>query len=195
MFNSEDRPTGNGTVEGYDARVPSAAHRIVAIQGGGSGDIQRLMSLLAEHWRASGLRVTGVVEDVTPAVRKARGGSLLRNLSSGACYPLYQDLGPHSTACCLNPAGLAEACQAVIDDMDQSDVVVLSKFGKLEAERSGLFDAFVHAGMLNKCVLTSASPTFSASYSSFVGTFGRLVPADAAYLTAWARRASDVPRS
>src|SRR5262249_10939373 len=155
---------------------PSDCDCFVAVQGGESADIQGLLSSLAKHWRASGLRVAGVVEDITPGVRKACGGSVLRNLRSGLTYRLYQDLGAHSTACCLDPAGVAEACQDVLRDLEVCDVVILSKFGKLEAERSGLLDAFVRAGLLSKPVLTSASPTFSASYLSFVGQFGRLAP-------------------
>lgn len=132
--------------------------------------------------------MVGVVEDITPGVRKACGGSILRNVCSGVRYPLYQDLGPHSTACCLNPSGIAEACQDVIREMDACDVVVLSKFGKLEAERAGLLDAFVRAGFLSKPVLTSASPAFSPSYLGFVGPFGALAPADESYLKAWMSR-------
>ncbi len=189
MFSGGDRSVAEICGASSGAQIgKSAPDRIVAVQGGESADIQALLSSLAEHWRASGLKVVGVVEDITPGVRKACGGSLLRNVRSGARYPLYQDLGPHSTACCLDPAGVAAACQDIISEMDACDVVILSKFGKLEAERSGLLDAFVRAGFLDKPVLTSASPTFSPSYLGFVGQFGALAPADEHSLNAWMSR-------
>lgn len=133
------------------------------------------------------MRVAGVVEEASHGVRKRDGGSALRNLRSGARYALYQDLGPHSTACCLDQRGIADACQHVIDDLAHSDIVVLSKFGKLEAERGGLLQAFVAAALIEKPVITAVAPGFSARYLAFVGPFGSVVPADEEALHAWAQ--------
>jgi hypothetical protein len=131
--------------------------------------------------------VAGVIEETAEGVRKGSGGSRLRNLATGATYAIYQDLGPHSTACCLDARGFAEACQHVVDGIAECDIVVLSKFGKLESERGGLLAAFAAAALLEKPVITAISPTFNASYVAFVGPYGEIVPPSETDLYAWGR--------
>lgn len=171
-----------------DKRPVATVPGVVALQGAESAVIQSMLAAVAEAWSAKGLRVAGVVEDIQPGLPKACGGAGLRNLTSGASYSLYQDLGPHSTACCLDAAGVAEACHDVVGDLKECDIVVLSKFGKLEADRGGLLQAFIDAAAMNKPVLTSVSPTFTASYLSFVGEFGAVFPADEDVVSSWVRR-------
>lgn len=178
-----------------DVRPITALPSVVALQGTESAIIQSMLAAMADTWRSNGLHVAGVVEDIQPGLPKACGGASLRNLGSGASYSLYQDLGPHSTACCLDAAGVAEACHDVVGDIEQCDIVVLSKFGKLEADRGGLLQAFIDAAAMNKPVLTSVSPMFTASYLSFVGEFGAVFPADEDVVSSWVRRALSQPRT
>jgi len=159
--------------------------RIVAVSGGDGIAIQELLTRLTHRWTAGGAHVAGVVEETSPGLPKSCGGARLRNLRTGAAYEIYQDLGPRSTACCLDARGFAEACQHVIDDIADCDVVVLSKFGKLEADRGGLLAAFTAAALLEKPVLTAVSPTFVDSYRAFVGPFGGFAPPDEETLYAW----------
>ena len=104
--------------------------RVVAVQGGARNLIQALLSQLAVSWRDRGLRIAGVVEEFT--VESGREAVVLRDLKSGACFPLHQDLGSGSTSCSLNSAGLAAACLSVETAIEKGcDFVILSKFGKL----------------------------------------------------------------
>lgn len=160
--------------------------RVLAIQGADSTTIQDLLEALAERCTAAGMRVAGVVEETLPGVRKRNGGAFMRNLRTGRLYELFQDLGPHSTACCLDDRGVTDACQHVIADLADCDLVVLSKFGKLESERSGLFAAFTAAAFLEKPIITAVSPAFTASYHDFVGALGAIAPPDEDALFAWA---------
>lgn len=171
-----------------EKRPITALPSIIALQGAEAAVIQSMLVAVAEDWRAKGLRVAGVVEDIQVGVPKACGGASLRNLNSGMSYTLYHDLGPHSTACCLNPAGVADACQDVVGELYECDFVVLSKFGKLEAERGGLMQAFIDAAAMNKPVLTSVSPVFTACYLRFVGDLGAVFPADEDVVSSWMTR-------
>ncbi|MCC7254035.1 MAG: DUF2478 domain-containing protein [Hyphomicrobium sp.] len=161
------------------------APRIIAVQGAAGGTIQDLLATLARRWTAAGRRVVGVIEETAEGVPKRNGAATLRNLRTGALYDIYQDLGPLSQACCLDARGFAEACQNVVDDLADADVVVLSKFGKLEAERGGLLAAFTAAASLEKPVITAVSPVFSDCYLAFVGPFGAIVPPDEESLHTW----------
>ena len=172
--------------------LPSGpSERIVAVQGGDSDTIQMLLARLARRWMADGTRIAGVVEETAPGLRKACGGARLRNLGTGTTYEIYQDLGPHSTACCLDAHGFAEACQHIVDGMASCDIVVLSKFGKLEHERGGFLAAFTAAAVLEKPVITAVSPAFNASYLAFVGPCGTIVQPDEERLYTWGRAGWD----
>jgi hypothetical protein len=166
--------------------------RIVGVQGDTTLRVQALLGSLAHQWQARGLRIAGIVEEHSGEERSGDGcksatGTVLRNLASGARYRLYQDLGPLSTACCLDPGSVSEACQAILDDIAASDLVVLSKFGKLEAERNGLMDAFIAAVEHDRPVLTAVSPAFSERYLEFVGPWGSLAPPEEELLHAWSQ--------
>ena len=140
--------------------------RIVAVQGEIRSLIQALLSRVAVSWRASGLRVAGVVEEFT--YENARETVLLRDLKSGACYPLKQDLGSGSTFCSLDLASLAAACLSVETAIEAGcDFVILSKFGKMEASCGGLAGAFHAAIATDRPIVTSVSPSLTETWGRF----------------------------
>jgi hypothetical protein len=55
----------------------------------------------------------------------------------------------------------------VLGQIEESDIVVLSKFGKVEAVGSGLFEAFEHAIASGKPVLTSVAPKHHYAWTRF----------------------------
>lgn len=188
MLNDEPRDgwrPGPATL-GY-ATVSARAARIVAVQGASGDAIQSMLARLAARWAVDGTRVAGVIEASVVGARKGSGGACLRNLGTRTTHAIYQDLGPLSTACCLDARGFADACQQVIDQMEACDIVVISKFGKLESERGGLLSAFAAAALLEKPVITAVSPAFHDSYLAFVGPYGTVVPPDEEGLYAWGR--------
>lgn len=160
--------------------------RIAAVQGASSPVIQATLFAFAEKLRNQGLRVAGVVE-VSPCGDEGRCKSLsVQNLTSGETYSISQKLGAGSEACNLDPSGLAVAC-GVIEDAIQLgvDVVVLSKFGKLEAARSGLCDAFRAAMIAEIPVITAVSPPVAEDWGRFAGDLSEFVDAHVNALTAW----------
>ena len=165
---------------------------ILALQGGDREAIQSLLAETARRLAAQGVRVLGVVEDLTPGC--AHEDVLLLDLVSGETNRLHQDLGPGAAGCSLDPAGLAAAsagvARAIADRLaeggDLSDtVVVLSKFGRQEAEGRGLTAAF-HAAVAGElCVITSVSPGITAEWEGFAGDLAQLRPAVPASIDAW----------
>jgi hypothetical protein len=55
--------------------------------------------------------------------------------------------------------------------------VVLSKFGQLEARRTGLTDAFAMAVGRDIPVLTALSPNYNAAWRAFSSPLGVILPA------------------
>src|SRR5262249_28099634 len=116
---------------------------IGAVRGATTADIQKLLAAFAERRRRDGCRVAGAMEWPATVGACLCGPLALKDLASGALFPVTLNLGPGSSACRLDAAGLAEACQSVLRAISQeADLVVLSKFGKVETEGSGFLDAF-----------------------------------------------------
>jgi hypothetical protein len=162
------------------------ACRIAALQGTSSAQIQALLSNFATRVALKGHEVAGVVELVAARPNGGCRTFSLRDLSTGAIISISQNLGPGSTACNLDTSGLAQACAAVERAIALGpDVVILSKFGKQEAERGGLADAFRAAVAAGLPVVTAVSPSVAEAWRTFAGPLSEYVLADLGSLDAW----------
>jgi len=166
--------------------VPSPACRIAALQGSSSEEIQALLAEFATRVAEEGYKVAGVVEVTAAGTGGACRRSGLRDLSTGLLTSISQDLGPGSTACNLDPAGLADACSRVESAIAAgTDLVILSKFGKQESQGGGLADAFRAAVTAGTPVLTAVSPALSQAWRDFAGPLSEFLPADLDAICAW----------
>lgn len=166
-----------------------SAKPIAVVQGAESEAIQRLFAdVLTAPWRPA--RIAGVIEMPEGEGKgdtAVCGAEWLRNVGDGSTYPIFQDLGPGSTACALDPAGVTQACAAVCDDIAQGcDLVVLSKFGKLEAEsRSGLLAAFAAALDAGIPILTAVSPRNRERWDAFAAPYYEVLGPRLEDVAAW----------
>ena len=173
-----------------EADAPEAM--ILALEGADREVIQGLLAAAAARLPASGARVSGV------AGHLPEGGGhsevLLRDLVSGATLPLHQDLGAGAASCSLDPSSLAAACGwvetavAACQGMGVDGrpvVVILSKFGRQEAEGRGFTDAFHAAVAAELPVLTSVSPSVRGEWLAFVGDMARMAPPQLEAVEAW----------
>jgi hypothetical protein len=108
----------------------------------------------------------------------------LRNIESGARFAMYLDEPPAHTSCHLDENGIVDACASLLDRIAASDVVVLSKFGKVEAVGSGLFEAFESAIALGKPILTSVAPKHHYAWNRFA-PHAALIGPDQAAIEDW----------
>lgn len=164
------------------------APRIAAIATEHGVSQQALLVEFAERRRAQGLRVAGVVEVVEPSARNLCKARLALDLTTGARFVLSQELGSGSTACNLDPRGLAQACAAAQRAIDAgADLVILSKFGKIEAARGGLCDAFAAAIAAELQIVTTVSAELREEWARFAGSLADDVEATAEKLESWWR--------
>ena len=160
--------------------------RIAALRGAPSEAIQDMLAQFVEERKREGLRVAGVVEVSRCESRGGCKSLAVRDLASGELIEISQDLGARSTACNLDPGGLAKACESVERAISEgADVVVLSKFGKLEAARGGLCDAFRAAIMADLSIVTAVSPIFLGDWLHFAGSLSNDVAPTMDALDAW----------
>lgn len=160
--------------------------RIATVAGANSMTVQALFAEAVAAWRASGARVVGMISEAHGLPDRTCSAGLLRDIVSGKTYSMYLETPPSDTSCHLDSAGVESACAAVLDQISASDLVVLSKFGKLEAMNSGLAPAFDAALAAGKPVLTTVSDKHLKAWRAFAPD-ALTIAADKAAIDAWWR--------
>jgi len=159
---------------------------IARVDGTDSATVQRLFAQAVARWRAAGVRVVGLVEETRGVPGQICNAGTLRDVVSGRPYSIYLDVPPPDRSCHIDAKGAESAGAAVLDDIETCDVVVLSKFGKLEAGHGGLIGVFEAAISLGKPVLTTVSERHRAAWEAFAPDAAVLPPTVGA-LDAWWR--------
>jgi Protein of unknown function (DUF2478) len=160
---------------------------IAVVRGASSAEIQAIFRALADKWRPD-VRLAGLVaENHALADRHCRAG-YLRNLTTGARFSIFHDLGPGVPMCHLDGIGAVAAAAGVPSDIAAGcDLVLLNKFGKLEIAGDGLASAFRAAITAGLPLLTSVSPAHDEAWRRFVDREFAVLPTDPAAIDLWRR--------
>jgi nucleoside-triphosphatase THEP1 len=140
---------------------------IATVVGGSDPEIHALFTAAIAKWRAAGLKVVGLVAETHGLPDRTCRAGFLRDVVSGKTFSIFLETPPSHTSCHLDAAGVETACQEILKQIPESDLVVLSKFGKLEADRGGLARAFDAAIAAGKPVLTTVSEKHRDAWRDF----------------------------
>jgi hypothetical protein len=131
--------------------------------------------------QGQGVRVRGLIQRQEPDMH-------LVDVQSGQEFAITQDLGPDSDACRIDPAGFAEASVVLRNALaEKAELVVINRFGKLEAAGGGLAAEMLAVMAEGLAVLTCVNGEQVAAWRSFTGDAGLLLPPDITALRAWWR--------
>lgn len=147
-------------------------------------DSQALLSRAATTWRMAGVKVAGVLAEEDGDAVCAAG--FLCVIGSGKRFSIQLDAVPAGTSCHLDSRGVEAACAEVLPLIATADVVILSKFGKLEAMRQGLWPAFERALAAGRPLLTTVSPKHAEAWRGFAPDAEWLQPAEGSIRQWWA---------
>lgn len=191
VIKADLRSVGQIVAPAQGSGMAIATKPIAVVQGAESAIIQQLLADFWLQWRTRA-RIVGLIEDPMgdSCDTKSTGGRMpgqLRNLAELRHFPIFQDLGPGSTGCALDGASLVAAGEQVRRDIAAGcDLVVLSKFGKFEAENgSGLLPAFIDAIAAGAMVLTSVAPKFMPAWGKFAEPYYVIIPAEPQAIETW----------
>ncbi|HEX5959158.1 MAG TPA: DUF2478 domain-containing protein [Hyphomicrobiaceae bacterium] len=159
---------------------------MAAIEGASGASAQALLADAAVRWRNSGIRVVGLIAEEHDLPDRSCAAGFLRDIASGTRHSIYLAEPPRDTTCHLDAAGAEKAAAAIIEQIATSDLVVLSKFGKLEAKGGGLIPAFAAAQVAGKPILTTVSSLHCAGWRTFAPGAVALLPAAGALDDWWA---------
>ena len=163
------------------------AQIVAVVQGASNLAIQEIFRTLAAQWKDE-LRLAGVVaEDHGLPDRFCQAG-YLRSLATGARFSIFDDLGPGVAMCHLDGVGAEAAAAAVRTDIASGcDLVILSKFGKLEIDGNGLAGAFRATIAAGLPLLTSVAPAHDVAWRQFADREFDILPADPVAIDLWRR--------
>ena len=158
---------------------------IGVVRGASNLEIQAIFRALADKWRPD-VRLAGLVAENHGLVDRHCQAGYLRNLTTGARFSIFHDLGPGAAMCHLDGTGAVAAAASVQSDIAAGcDLVLLNKFGKLEAAGDGLANAFRAVITSGLPLLTSVSPAHDNAWRRFLDQEFAVLPADPAAIDLW----------
>ena len=146
-------------------------------------DSQTLLAGAVAGWRKAGARVVGVLAENGDEEATCSAG-FLRDIASGKSFSIQLASAPVDSTCHLDPAGVSQACAALLPQIDRADVVILSKFGKVEAMEQGLWAAFICTVAKGKPLLTTVSSKHAKAWTSFAPA-ATWLPPDSGSIERW----------
>jgi nucleoside-triphosphatase THEP1 len=141
--------------------------KIAAVRGAESAVVQTLFEEATARWRASGVRVAGLIEETHGLEGRTCTAGVLRDIVSGERQSIFLETLPQGATCHIDATGAESACAMLLKQIKSCDLVILSKFGKLEAAHGGLIGAFEAAVAEGKPVLTTVSDKHIESWHEF----------------------------
>ncbi|MCC7464536.1 MAG: DUF2478 domain-containing protein [Gammaproteobacteria bacterium] len=159
---------------------------VAAIVYDARGVVDGPMAEFARGLRERGLKVRGLLQE---QMRNGPGGArqmMLTDLESGERFNISQRLGAGSGSSCVDPGVLAAAGSALRRALVQgADLVIVSRFGELEAAGGGFAAEMLELMGEGVPLLTAVSSRYLDSWRRFTGGAGAELPADLASLDAW----------
>ena len=168
--------------------MTEAKRHVARIAGVDSATAQRLFADAIGRWRAEGVRVAGVLEETHGLAGRACTAGILRDVVTGERHSIYLETLPPDKVCHIDAEGAEQAGASVLAGIAACDVVVLSKFGKLEAQGKGLYPAFAAAAAAGKPVLTTVSGKHLEAWNAFAPGAKVIAPSLAAIGHWWSSR-------
>lgn len=136
--------------------------------------------------RSAGLAVAGLVQLNTFVRNPSKCDMDVEELFSGTVLQLSEDRGPQASGCRLDRGILAEAAGLLDKALDERpDILVLNKFGKVEAEGAGLRDVLAKAVELEVPILVGVPFRNIDQWRIFAGDMAEECPVDPSYVKDW----------
>ncbi len=158
---------------------------IARIVGADSATVQRLFGEAVRRWRATDVRVAGVIEETHGLTGRTCNAGVLRDVLTGERHSIFLEILPPGKICHVDASGAEQAGRSVLAGIADSDVVVLSKGGKLEAGGRGLIGAFEAAAAAGKPILTTVAEKHLEAWDTFAPEAEIIAPSVAAIERWW----------
>ncbi|MEI4263694.1 DUF2478 domain-containing protein [Roseovarius sp. D0-M9] len=153
----------------------------------GPGDTDLILERLAIDLVARGIRCCGTVQINTQRTDAGLCDMDVRVLPDGPALRISQNLGPSARGCRLDPAALETAVGLVAARLSSgTDLLIINKFGKHEADGRGFRDLIAQAVAVDVPVIVGLNELNREAFETFAGGMAIQLQPDHAALKAWA---------
>jgi len=150
-------------------------------KGGADGPLLEFVQRLQAQGRIVRGLVPGPQSDPQDCATRT-----VRDLEAGTVYPIGQSLGKESQACCLDPGALLKAGVVLRRAIETgADLVVVNRFGILEADGDGFSAEMLELMTRGYPVLTVVSPPYLEAWRAFTGGMATELPPDPDEILKW----------
>jgi hypothetical protein len=166
---------------------------LVAIVYANEAYPQSTFERIVENCRRRGLRVAGVLQHPVCSDTAGHCDVVLEELTTGLRTDLFEDRGPGARGCRLDVAALAEVNWQVARSLDSDpEILILNKFGKVEAEGRGLLDLVAIAVDRGILVVIGVPIRNLEAWRNFAGGMSVEFSSDPSEVTDWLNRSFPV---
>jgi nucleoside-triphosphatase THEP1 len=151
----------------------------------GRGRIDRLIADAVAGLEQSGLRLVGTVQT---NIERADGRTCdmdLRLMPDGGDVRISLNRGPEARGCRLNADALEQSVAWVSAHLEGAELLVINKFGKMEAEGRGLRQSIARAMDLNIPVLVGVNGLNLPAFLDFAGELAEPIEPAPNAVIAW----------
>lgn len=160
--------------------------RLAAIGYQAGFPIDDLLRRVADRLRADRIGLAGALQENVGGIPGQCSAMTLVDLTSHGRFLISQDLGLQSEGCRLDARGLSEIGALLDRPFDhRTELLMLNRFGKAEAEGGGLRSVFARAIDVGIPVLTAVRPPYLEAWAQFHGGLAADLPADLNRVLAW----------
>lgn len=156
---------------------------ILAVVYGAGEDADPVMARLADRLREDGLRLAGLVQRNPPAPGRSRCNMEVEILPGGERRMISEDRGAAAAGCRLDPGLLIEALELARAGLEGgsgqesgADVLILNRFGKVEADGGGGREIVAQAVGQGIPVIVAVPWRNIAAFRAFAGALAAEVP-------------------
>lgn len=140
----------------------------------------RLSQRIARLMRAQGLSCAGFVQHDEECPGRSRCDMVLENLETGLRVQISEDRGAEARGCRLDPHALVAAVESARQTLSPHvDVLLLSKFGKAEAEGSGFRPLIAQALDLGVPIVVGVPKRNIDNWRTFAEDLAQEIPVEA----------------
>jgi nucleoside-triphosphatase THEP1 len=160
---------------------------------------QAMFQRIVDHCRSRAIRLAGVLQHPACDDPAHRCDVILEDLISGARTELFERRGKGATGCRLDVAALTDVTARIEHALQNDpDLLVLNKFGKVEAEGDGLVDPIAAAIDRGVPVIIGVPARNLAAWRAFAGDLAVEFAPNFCAIAEWLefvcrRRAADKP--
>lgn len=160
----------------------------------GRGRIDDLIAEVVDALSARGLRLAGTVRATAADPRAHPCDMDLRVLPDGRRFRISQPLGTAAKGCRLDGGVIESIASAVEQRMPGADLLIINKFGKLEAHGRGLCPAIAMAVEMGLPTLVGVNEMNLPGFVAFSGGVAASLAPDRNAILDWCAAAVSVER-